>query len=492
MVAPWLAVAGDAPVAPPDPHATEGVRHSAGPAAPRSAAGSADAALARPASSGVELDHRRARAAPPARHVLDHLGQHLDVLDLELAAHRCSGGRRGCDGWWSRRSGSGCRSWCSGTGCRASGDGTAAVGRPATVLDETNGCSLHRSMAPATRAPVRCRSSASAASTTSARPLFDVTFCVIDLETTGGSPETLRHHRGGGGQGPGRPVPGHLPDPGQPRRRRPARDHRAHRHHPGHGDARAAHRDGAAQPARVHRRRGGGRPQRPLRPGLPPGRARCAPGVPPLRQPVGRHLRPGPPPGARRGARTASWARCRVASASTTAPATGPSTTRWPPPTCCTCCSSGRPGWASPASTTCSPCPSWPVTPRPPSWGSPPRCPAQPGVYLFRDRGGRVLYVGKATNLRSRVRSYFSGDTRRKVPQLLREVHAIDHQVCSSTLEAAVREVRLIHEHQPRFNRQAKDWSRYTLPQAHAGRALPPPVGGAHRCATTARSTSVR
>ena len=88
--------------------------------------------------------------------------------------------------------------------------------------------------------------------------------------------------------------------------------------------------------------------------------------------------------------------------------------------------------------------------------------PREPGVYLFRDRGGRVLYVGKATNLRSRVRSYFSGDTRRKVPQLLREVQAIDHQVCSSTLEAAVREVRLIHQHQPRFNRQAKDWSRYT------------------------------
>jgi DNA polymerase-3 subunit epsilon len=87
-----------------------------------------------------------------------------------------------------------------------------------------------------------------------------------------------------------------------------------------------------------------------------------------------------------------------------------------------------------------------------------PRC---PGVYLFRDRRGRVLYVGKATDLRSRVRSYFSADPRRKVAQLLREAHVIDHQVCASTLEAAVLEVRLIHRHQPRFNRQAKDWSRY-------------------------------
>jgi DNA polymerase-3 subunit epsilon len=89
------------------------------------------------------------------------------------------------------------------------------------------------------------------------------------------------------------------------------------------------------------------------------------------------------------------------------------------------------------------------------------RLPRTPGVYLFRDRAGRVLYVGKATNLRARVRSYFSGDTRRKVGQLLRETHVIDHRSCATTLEAGVREVRLIHEHLPRFNRQAKDWSRY-------------------------------
>jgi DNA polymerase III subunit epsilon len=62
------------------------------------------------------------------------------------------------------------------------------------------------------------------------------------------------------------------------------------------------------------------------------------------------------------------------------------------------------------------------------------KLPRQPGVYLFRGRGGRVLYVGKATDLRSRVRSYFSGDTRRKVAQLLREVERIDHVVCTNTL----------------------------------------------------------
>src|SRR5205823_4558647 len=54
------------------------------------------------------------------------------------------------------------------------------------------------------------------------------------------------------------------------------------------------------------------------------------------------------------------------------------------------------------------------------------KLPRLPGVYLFRDRDGRVLYVGKATNLRARVRSYFSTEDRRKVPQLLRETVRIE------------------------------------------------------------------
>ncbi|HET7653454.1 MAG TPA: DEDD exonuclease domain-containing protein [Acidimicrobiales bacterium] len=87
--------------------------------------------------------------------------------------------------------------------------------------------------------------------------------------------------------------------------------------------------------------------------------------------------------------------------------------------------------------------------------------PRKPGVYLFRDSGGRVLYVGKATDLRSRVRSYFSGDGRRKVDALLRETVRIDHVVTRGPLEAAVLEVRLIHEHVPRFNRRTKTWRRY-------------------------------
>lgn len=87
--------------------------------------------------------------------------------------------------------------------------------------------------------------------------------------------------------------------------------------------------------------------------------------------------------------------------------------------------------------------------------------PRRPGVYLFKGLGGRVLYVGKATNLRARVRSYFSGDDRRKIGSLLRQAESIDHVECANPLEAAVLEVRLIHQHQPPFNRQAKLWKRY-------------------------------
>ena len=87
--------------------------------------------------------------------------------------------------------------------------------------------------------------------------------------------------------------------------------------------------------------------------------------------------------------------------------------------------------------------------------------PRSPGVYLFRDRQGRVLYVGKATNLRTRVRSYFSGDTRKKVGQLLRETDRVDHVECPAPLEADVLEMRLIHQHEPRFNRDGTRWRRY-------------------------------
>src|SRR5207342_689538 len=82
------------------------------------------------------------------------------------------------------------------------------------------------------------------------------------------------------------------------------------------------------------------------------------------------------------------------------------------------------------------------------------RVPRRPGVYRFRDRAGRDIYIGRASNLRTQVRAHFHGDHRRKVPQMLRETESIDWIECADVLEASVREARLIRELDPRFNRQ--------------------------------------
>ena len=86
--------------------------------------------------------------------------------------------------------------------------------------------------------------------------------------------------------------------------------------------------------------------------------------------------------------------------------------------------------------------------------------PHAPGVYLFRGRDGRVLYVGKANDLRARVKSYFYGDERKKVANLLDEVRSVDGIRCHGELEALVVEARLIRRHEPEYNRRGKTWRR--------------------------------
>lgn len=78
--------------------------------------------------------------------------------------------------------------------------------------------------------------------------------------------------------------------------------------------------------------------------------------------------------------------------------------------------------------------------------------PRGPGVYMFRGAGDQVIYVGKATNLRQRVRSYFGSDDRRKIGQLLRETQRISHATTSNVLAAEVLELRYIQQLAPRYN----------------------------------------
>jgi DNA polymerase-3 subunit epsilon len=95
------------------------------------------------------------------------------------------------------------------------------------------------------------------------------------------------------------------------------------------------------------------------------------------------------------------------------------------------------------------------------------------GVYLFRDRHERVLYVGKATDLRSRVKSYFYGDERKRVRDLLARTQRIDHRECSSELESLVVESRLIARHEPPYNRRGRTWRAYAYLKVDLAEAWP-------------------
>jgi DNA polymerase-3 subunit epsilon len=83
--------------------------------------------------------------------------------------------------------------------------------------------------------------------------------------------------------------------------------------------------------------------------------------------------------------------------------------------------------------------------------------PHSPGVYLFRDDAARVLYVGTSRDLRTRVRSYFTAsETRTRIGEMVGLASSVTGIECATTLEAEVRELRLIAEHKPRYNRRSR------------------------------------
>ena len=79
--------------------------------------------------------------------------------------------------------------------------------------------------------------------------------------------------------------------------------------------------------------------------------------------------------------------------------------------------------------------------------------PDQPGCYLMKDKKGKIFYIGKAINLKSRVRSYFTGqDTRPFVSWLSHILYDIETIVVRNEKEALLLEHTLVHQHQPKFN----------------------------------------
>jgi excinuclease ABC subunit C len=99
----------------------------------------------------------------------------------------------------------------------------------------------------------------------------------------------------------------------------------------------------------------------------------------------------------------------------------------------------------------------------------------RPGVYLLRGAGGEILYVGKAKNLRARVRSYFRNDASHgvKTAELVRRTEAVETIVVGTEAEALILEANLIKEHRPRFNIQLRDDKSYPYIKVTVGEPFP-------------------
>src|SRR5512142_3473103 len=101
--------------------------------------------------------------------------------------------------------------------------------------------------------------------------------------------------------------------------------------------------------------------------------------------------------------------------------------------------------------------------------------PTRPGVYLYKNAEGQVIYVGKAKNLRSRVRSYFVEGAAEdaKTGSLLREAVDLEYIVVDSEMEALALENNLIKQKKPRFNILLRDDKTYPYVKLTMGERFP-------------------
>jgi excinuclease ABC subunit C len=101
--------------------------------------------------------------------------------------------------------------------------------------------------------------------------------------------------------------------------------------------------------------------------------------------------------------------------------------------------------------------------------------PAKPGCYLYRNNEETIIYVGKAINLKNRVRSYFHADAGHdaKTRRLVRDITDIEWIVVGSELEALILEMNLIKKHRPKYNIRLKDDKRYPYIKIHWAEPFP-------------------
>jgi excinuclease ABC subunit C len=101
--------------------------------------------------------------------------------------------------------------------------------------------------------------------------------------------------------------------------------------------------------------------------------------------------------------------------------------------------------------------------------------PTSPGVYLHKDEAGKIIYVGKAKNLRNRVRSYFRSGRGHdaKTRELVRRIRDLEFIVTDTEVEALVLEANLIKQHKPRYNVMLKDDKQYPHLKLTVGEPFP-------------------
>jgi excinuclease ABC subunit C len=88
--------------------------------------------------------------------------------------------------------------------------------------------------------------------------------------------------------------------------------------------------------------------------------------------------------------------------------------------------------------------------------------PTDPGIYLMKDSDGQIIYIGKAKNLKNRVRSYFNKNQNYKTQKLVENISSIEFVLTDNESEAFLLESNMIKKYRPKFNIELKDQQRYT------------------------------
>lgn len=99
--------------------------------------------------------------------------------------------------------------------------------------------------------------------------------------------------------------------------------------------------------------------------------------------------------------------------------------------------------------------------------------PAEPGIYLFRTTSGKILYIGKAANLKQRLQQYFSPSPSPVVRRLLEQSHAVDFVLTGNSGEALQLEYNFVHHYRPAFNVRLKDDKSYPVVEITLGQDYP-------------------